>query len=183
MKNEFYTYAYLRKDGTPYYIGKGKGKRAFRRQRGERRPPSQDRILILKKNLTEEEAFRHERYMIFVFGRKDLGTGMLYNLTEGGEGASGLTRNPESYSFTQTEAYREKMRKVMKRSGRVREFQPIAINQMKKAVRGVTPEGETFYFESLTEAQNQTGIRRQTISECCYGHRPSAGGWEWSYQD
>lgn len=85
---EYYTYAYLRKDGFPYYIGKGKGRRAFSKHSGFY-PPSKERILFLKQNLTEEEAFNHEIYMIFVFGRKNLGTGILYNKTNGGEGCSG----------------------------------------------------------------------------------------------
>jgi hypothetical protein len=91
MTNErrFYTYAYLREDRTPYYIGKGTGRRAFNPNRRLKVPPK-DRILFLKTGLTEEEAHRHEVYMIALFGRKDLGTGILRNLTNGGEGSSGL---------------------------------------------------------------------------------------------
>jgi hypothetical protein len=86
----YYTYAYLREDKTPYYIGKGKGNRAYRRRnKGIKPPKDKSRIIILKNNLTEEEAFRHEIYMIAVFGRKDLGTGILHNKTDGGEGVSG----------------------------------------------------------------------------------------------
>jgi len=89
---EYYTYAYLREDGTPYYIGKGKGNRAYAKHRRKKNlsVPSKERILILKQNLTEDEAFKHEIYMINVFGRKDLGTGILRNLTNGGDGASGI---------------------------------------------------------------------------------------------
>jgi len=84
---DYYTYAYLRKDGSPYYIGKGKGRRVHRAHTIN--IPPKDRILFLKKGLTEEQAFRHEIYMIAVLGRKDIGTGMLRNRTNGGEGTSG----------------------------------------------------------------------------------------------
>ena len=93
---EYYTYAYLREDKTPYYIGKGKKNRAFDRKKHTTFVPSKNRILILKQNLTEEEAFRHEIYMIAVFGRKDLGTGILHNLTDGGEGGSGYSHTEEN---------------------------------------------------------------------------------------
>jgi len=89
--NRFYTYAYLREDRTPYYIGKGQGNRAYKKRKGEVKPPKdKSRIIFLKQNLTEEEeAFKHEIYMIAVFGRIDLGTGILRNKTDGGEGSSG----------------------------------------------------------------------------------------------
>ena len=84
--NRFYTYAYLREDGTPYYIGKGKGRRAY----SKNFVPPEERILFLKKNLLEEDAYQHEAYMISVFGRKDLGTGILHNKTNGGDGTKGM---------------------------------------------------------------------------------------------
>ena len=84
--SKFYTYAWLREDGTPYYIGKGCGPRAWVKHRNWD-PPSRDRVLILKRNLTNEEAIRHEIYMIAVLGRKFEG-GILNNLTAGGEGGT-----------------------------------------------------------------------------------------------
>ena len=123
---KYYTYAYLRKDGTPYYIGKGKFDRAYRkRSKGINPPKNKARILILKENLTEEKAFQHEKYMIAIFGRKDLGTGILRNKTDGGDGISGYifgeetkeklsesrkgNRNP-FYGKSHTEKSREKLR-------------------------------------------------------------------------
>ena len=95
--NRFYTYAYLREDGTPYYIGKGQRGRAYRKD-GKPCvvPKDKSRIIFLKQNLTEEEAFKHEIYMIAVFGRKDLGTGILRNKTDGGEGSSGAIISEET---------------------------------------------------------------------------------------
>lgn len=93
MERKFYTYAWLRKNGTPYYIGKGKGSRAHSPLRGKlRRPSDKNRIIFLKRGLTEEEALRHEIYMIYLLGRKDNGTGILRNRTNGGEGTSGFPR-------------------------------------------------------------------------------------------
>jgi hypothetical protein len=93
----YYTYAYLREDRTPYYIGKGQGNRAYRRSKKRINPPKdKSRIIFLKQNLTEEEAFKHEIYMIAVFGRKDLGTGILHNRTNGGEGGSGRVLSEET---------------------------------------------------------------------------------------
>jgi hypothetical protein len=88
MTQFYYTYAYLREDRTPYYIGKGKGDRIYSTKRTYKPPKDKSRIIFLKQNLTEEEAFKHEIYMIAVFGRIDLGTGILHNLTDGGEGVS-----------------------------------------------------------------------------------------------
>ena len=83
--NRFYTYAYLRKDRTPYYIGKGQGYRCnYSNGKNCNPPKDRSRIIKLKQNLTEEEAFKHEIYMIAVFGKKCDGTGILMNIADGG---------------------------------------------------------------------------------------------------
>lgn len=90
---DFYVYAFLRHDGSPYYIGKGHGYRIWKRtQRKIKAPKNKSLIVKLETNLTELGAFALERRYIRWYGRKDNNTGILRNLTDGGEGTSGFLR-------------------------------------------------------------------------------------------
>ena len=90
----FYVYAYLRSDGTPYYIGKGKGRRCFDpRGKAAKPPKNKALIVLLREGMTEAQAFWWESLYIRHWGRKDIGTGSLRNKSDGGEGNSGSIRS------------------------------------------------------------------------------------------
>lgn len=88
MTNEFYIYAYLRSDGSPYYIGKGKNRRAWDKGAHTIKPPVDHTLIVLMEtHLTEVGALALERFYIRWYGRKDIGTGILRNMTDGGDGS------------------------------------------------------------------------------------------------
>ena len=94
MYLHYYVYAYLRKNGTPYYVGKGSGNRAWKHSTNDSIHPPKDlsQIVILETNLSDIGALALERRMIRWYGRIDTGTGILRNQTDGGDGSSGVIR-------------------------------------------------------------------------------------------
>lgn len=89
-----YVYEYLREDGTPYYVGKGIGKR-WKEKHNVPIPPK-SRVKFVAENLDEQTAIDLEIELISKYGRKDLGTGILRNLTNGGDGVSGRTDSEDT---------------------------------------------------------------------------------------
>ena len=188
----YYTYAYLREDGTPYYIGKGKGQRINQPHGKPCSRPLLDRRIKLKTNLTEEDAFKHEEYMIAIFGRIDIGTGILYNKSDGGEGKSGLVHSQET-------------RKKMSKSGkgkkkppghgeavsRARKGKPSPLrgrvmpeehrrkigNSHTKTFHFINPEGELTEIKDLQNYCKCNKLSRGYFYKLMRGERDEYRGW------
>ncbi len=105
---QIYVYIYRLLDGTPIYVGKGSRWR-FRDHFG---PKYKTRLAHKLRKLRKEEGYSLYPEFIFLdndeealsleisliaeFGRLDMGTGTLYNLTDGGEGTAGWVMTEEA---------------------------------------------------------------------------------------
>ncbi|WP_065091492.1 NUMOD3 domain-containing DNA-binding protein [Rhizobium leucaenae] len=96
----FYTYVWRNASRVPFYVGKGKGNRAY-----DLYDRSGDFLAIHAEGgctveivdwfIHESQAHAHEVELIEFYGRREFG-GLLVNKTDGGEGASGHVKSPET---------------------------------------------------------------------------------------
>ena len=147
--SRFYTYAYLRENKTPYYIGKGCGRRMHSTHRHVPVPPK-DRILLLKSGLSNEEAIKHEKYIISILGRKSEG-GLLINITPGGEG----------FCTPHTEEAKKKMREASRPPVREDVKKKIS-NTLKEKLKN-NPRSPDLYMESIKKmaVRNSTDVEKR----------------------
>jgi len=97
----FYAYIHCKPDGTPFYVGKGDERRVAKKSRSHNprhknvlNKYGEDKILVGKMECsTEEIAFDLERGLIKRLRKMGVD---IVNLTEGGDGASGAVRSPET---------------------------------------------------------------------------------------
>ena len=171
---EFYTYAHYRANETiPFYIGKGSGQRAYStsgRSEYWNRVAKKDRLRveILAWWELEADAFEHERFLIACF--RDMGV-KLCNLTDGGDGTSGLVR-PDEWRRAVAERMRtfrigkkdsEKTRKKKSESAKGRPMSPEAIAKTAAFHRGRKRSPET--LAKMSAALKGKGLGKVVLQE------------------
>lgn len=103
LDNPFYIYRHIRPDTNEvFYIGKGSNlsRESYQRVFSKERSKWWKRIVALNEGKyikeiifecnSENECFQKEKEFISLYGRKDLGKGTLVNMTNGGDGVTGI---------------------------------------------------------------------------------------------
>lgn len=150
----YYVYFYLREDRTPYYVGKGSGKRINQRHKfsgGKFLPlPPLDRRVIVKYFNDEEECFLFEEWLIEFYGRK-LDGGILNNQCKGG---GGYTRGR---NFDRKKYNEKNKEKITARQKRYRENNKEKLNEQKKEYYQKRKEelGSYWYANTSKEEYNE----------------------------
>ena len=190
MRSDFYVYEHLKADtGEVFYVGKGCRKRA--KDKDNRSKYWSNiinkhgfKVRYVVKNVDEEFAFFVEEERIDQLKR--LGV-KLCNLTNGGEGSSGLIM-PQSAKDMISRAnkgktipdwQRKKASESLKKIKKTPEWIQKIVDAKSRAVICIDTGVE---YKSDLEAHKQTGTNVKSIRSACRGEYKTAGRLRWRYK-
>ena len=174
-RKDFYVYLYLREDKTPYYVGKGSGRRD-KEKHACPVPNNPNNLIRVATHLTERGAWNLEKQLISYYGRESEG-GLLVNKSSGGAGGSRWTQTEES------KLKRSKSHLLLKRVRTQAERDSISktrkgITPHNKGVRGVYHFKPCVYrgeqFKSVSEASRRFGVSVTAVSKACKKRQASS---------
>lgn len=186
-------YLHKRKDNKEvFYVGIGKTeRRAYRvdqRNRYWRNIYKKHGhiVEIIFDNISWEEACRREIDLILKYGRKDLGTGTLCNMTAGGEGAYGRSLTEEhKRKISESNKGKKRSQEHMEKLWNSNRGRHLSIEHKAKISKPVLQfdKHDNFIkeFVSISKAEEITGCRH--ISAVCKCKRKTTGGFIWKYKE
>lgn len=192
MKNDYYVYSHTKPDGTIFYIGKGRARRAYRKCNRSLfwKRVSKDgySVSIIRRGLTEVESFRIESNLIHLIGRRDLNTGTLVNHTYGGEGTSGHKHTDD---FKKKASIRNKgkvlsedHKKKISKSSAGKVIPESHKTALRKLSRGVICLDDNIIHESTGAAAIFYGIKSNSLVwAVCVGRSKTSKGLRFMYLD
>lgn len=183
FNNMYYVYIHRKATtGEVFYVGKGHGNRAYshsnRNKIWQHVVEKHGFIVeIVTESIQEWYAFELERDLILAHGRRIDNSGTLVNITEGGEGISGLTHSAESKKKMSDAKIGNTFMLGLTRSDSSKKKMSDAKRKIMKPVK----RDDGVIYESTHAAAKQTGARQGGIVNCLKGRCHTAGGYSWSY--
>lgn len=184
-------YRHIKPCGEVFYIGIGKGRRPY--IKSNRSKFWKDTVNkygykteIIYSTTSWEDACELESFLIQLYGRKDLNTGTLVNLTDGGDGTLNHKVTDEhklklkNLKLGKKDSEITKLKKSKYSKNRTKSHTENILNKIKKPVLQFSLNGEFIKkWDSLLSAEtNNYGY----IRGCLNGKQKTAGGYFWIYE-
>lgn len=194
--NDYYVYGYSDPTSSDpfFYIGKGKGRRAYKHLEINLRNGKTyfynklnkllgngiDPIIIFfQTGLNEHEAINLEINLVTKYGRCDIGTGYLCNHTIGGDGGPDASIGHDASFDTRIRQSRSQINRPKEITEKQRESKIKSQGRAVNAISCLT--GEIVMSFECVNSVKRKGIDPSSVCRVLSGRQKSSGGYFWQY--